>query len=323
MLTALGLAEDEERLYRILVTLPGPVTQAELAARAGLPAAVVAGLLGSLTTRGLVLLETQGYAVAPPAVALGALLRQQRDDLRSAETELVALAEAHRLATIGRTAGDVIEVITGTDAVRHRFAQVQHAARVEVRSMVVPNSTVVPPGENAAEPVSMARGVRYRVIVDRAFLEMPGGHQIIAEALDEGEEVRFVDKVPIKMIIADRELGMLPLLQDQNTAPASVLVQASGVLDAMIALYEEVWQRGRPVRVRPDATVAIEAGDELEEVDRQILLLLLAGLTDHAVAGSLALSARTVQRRIRHLMDLAGVTTRVQLGFHAARKDWA
>ncbi|MEV6969660.1 LuxR C-terminal-related transcriptional regulator [Hamadaea sp. NPDC051192] len=323
MLTALGLAEDEERLYRTLVTLPGPVTTADLEAGAGLPAAVVAGLLGSLTARGLVLFEDNGYAVAPPAVALGALLRQQRDDLRSAETELVALAEAHRLATIGRTAGDVIEVITGTDAVRQRFAQVQHAARIEVRSMVVPNSTVVPPGENSAEPVSMARGVRYRVIVDRAFLEMAGGHQIIAEALEEGEEVRYVDKVPIKMIIADRELGMLPLLQDQNTAPASVLVQASGVLDAMIALYEEVWQRARPVRVRPDATVGIEAGDELEDVDRQILMLLLAGLTDHAIAGSLALSARTVQRRIRHLMDLAGVTTRVQLGFHAARKDWA
>jgi len=189
--------------------------------------------------------------------------------------------------------------------------------------MVVPNATVVPPGENTAEPVSMARGVRYRVIIDRSFLELTGSNKIIAEAIEEGEEVRFVDRVPIKMIIADRDLGMLPLLQDQNTAPASVLVQASGVLDAMIALYEEVWQRARPVRVRPDATVDVEAGDDLEDLDRQILTLLLAGLTDHAVAGSLSLSARTVQRRIRHLMDLAGVTTRVQLGFHAAHKDWA
>jgi DNA-binding NarL/FixJ family response regulator len=91
----------------------------------------------------------------------------------------------------------------------------------------------------------------------------------------------------------------------------------------MIALYEEVWQRARPVRVRSDATADVEAGDDLEEGDRQILMLLLAGLTDHATAGGLSLSARTVQRRIRHLMDLAGVTTRVQLGFHAARKDWA
>lgn len=317
MLSALGLAVDEERLYRALVTLPGPVPAAELQLRSGLPAAAVPVLLLSLTQLGLVISTHDGYAVAPPAVALGALLRGQRDDLRTVEMELVALAEAHRLATIGRKADDVIEVITGADAVRHRFAQIQHAAKQEVRSMVVPNATVVPPGENVAEPVSMARGVRYRVIVDREFLENPGGPDIIAQALDEGEEVRIVDRVPIKMIIADRELGMLPLLSEQNTAPASVLVQASGVLDAMIALFDEVWRRAQPIR-------GIGAADSpLEELDQRILMLLLAGLTDHAIAGSLSLSARTVQRRIRHLMDLAGVDTRVQLGWHAARKDWA
>jgi len=316
MLSALGLAGEEERLYRVLVTLPGPVTAPQLQDRSGLPAAVVAGLLLSLTDRGLIISTDHGYAVAPPAVALGALLRGRRDELRTVEMELVALAEAHRLATIGRTAADVIEVITGADAVRHRFAQVQHAAKHEVRSMVVPNAIVVPPGENVAEQPSMARGVRYRVLVDREFLEHPGGTDILAQALDEGEEVRIVDRVPIKMIIADRELGMLPLLSEQNTAPASVLVHASGVLDSMIALFDEVWRRGQPVR-------GIGAGSPLEELDQRILMLLLSGLTDHAIASSLALSARTVQRRIRHLMDLAGVDTRVQLGWHAARKDWA
>jgi hypothetical protein len=31
---------------------------------------------------------------------------------------------------------------------------------------------------------------------------------------------------------------------------------------------------------------------------------------------------RTVQRRVRHLMDVAKVETRMQLGFHAARRGW-
>ncbi|WP_027342656.1 LuxR C-terminal-related transcriptional regulator [Hamadaea tsunoensis] len=316
MLSALGLSADEERLYRFLVARPGPVPAAQLALP-DLPAAAVPVLLGSLTERGLVIFQDGEYAMAPPAVALGALLRRRRDDLRSAELELVALAEEHRLATLGRTAGDVIEVISGADAVRHRFAQIQHAAREEIRSMVVPYATVVPPGENEAEPVTMARGVRYRVIIDREFLEMPSAHAILTQALEEGEDVRVVDRVPIKMIIADRQLGMLPLTDGRTTAPASVLVHASGILDALIALYDEVWERGRPLRLTP----AVEGG-ELEELDVRVLTLLLAGLTDHAIASSLDLSARTVQRRIRGLMDLAGVTTRVQLGWHAARKDW-
>jgi len=40
-------------------------------------------------------------------------------------------------------------------------------------------------------------------------------------------------------------------------------------------------------------------------------------------AGRLGLSLRTVQRRIHQLMARAGVGTRVQLGWHAARKGWA
>jgi DNA-binding NarL/FixJ family response regulator len=35
------------------------------------------------------------------------------------------------------------------------------------------------------------------------------------------------------------------------------------------------------------------------------------------------MSLRTVQRRIRGLMDTAGVDTRIQLGWYAARAGWA
>ena len=58
-------------------------------------------------------------------------------------------------------------------------------------------------------------------------------------------------------------------------------------------------------------------------MDRRILALMLAGLTDQAVAGQLDLSLRSVQRRLRHLQDLAGVDSRMQLGWYAARHDWA
>ncbi|MEU7871819.1 helix-turn-helix domain-containing protein [Dactylosporangium sp. NPDC049140] len=46
-----------------------------------------------------------------------------------------------------------------------------------------------------------------------------------------------------------------------------------------------------------------------------MLALLLAGLSDQAIAGQLDTSLRTVQRRIHAL-------TRIQLGWHAARKGF-
>jgi DNA-binding NarL/FixJ family response regulator len=71
------------------------------------------------------------------------------------------------------------------------------------------------------------------------------------------------------------------------------------------------------------ADVVIEGStDGLPELDARIVGLLLAGLTDKAVAHQLNLSIRAVQRRVRALMDLVSADTRLQLGFHAARKGW-
>ena len=65
------------------------------------------------------------------------------------------------------------------------------------------------------------------------------------------------------------------------------------------------------------------APDAIDDVDAQLLSLLLAGLNDKAVAYQLGTSLRTVQRRVSHLMDLARVETRMQLGWQAARLGWS
>jgi hypothetical protein len=57
----------------------------------------------------------------------------------------------------------------------------------------------------------------------------------------------------------------------------------------------------------------------LDDLDSQVLSLLLVGLNDRAIAFHLRTSLRTVQRRVRHLMDRAGARTRTQLGWKAAR----
>ncbi|MFC8682630.1 hypothetical protein ACFT30_14020 [Microbacterium ureisolvens] len=59
-----------------------------------------------------------------------------------------------------------------------------------------------------------------------------------------------------------------------------------------------------------------------EEVDRDLLRLLLLGVTDAAAGAQLGISLRTVQRRVAELMETAGVTTRMQLGAEAVRRSW-
>ncbi|HIV58681.1 MAG TPA: helix-turn-helix domain-containing protein [Candidatus Stackebrandtia faecavium] len=52
----------------------------------------------------------------------------------------------------------------------------------------------------------------------------------------------------------------------------------------------------------------------------EMLHLLANGLSDQAIGRRLGMSRRTVQRRVRSLMDYFGVQTRFQLGMRAARK---
>jgi len=324
MLEPLGLGAAEEEIYRLLVARRG-ARAGELAFATGKTPAEVQAALTALSDQGLMGTPTAEpdpvYVPAPPGVSLAALLRQRQDDLREVERDVADLVEQYRSADVGH---DVIEVLTDVETVRSRFFQIQEAARVEVLSMVVPNLTVVPHRENTAEIAGMKRGVRYRALLDRRALTAPNMQADVRASLAAGQEIRVVDEVPVKMMIVDGQTALLPLQHDQTGSPASVLVHRSGLLAVLISFFEAEWARGYPLRpgAAPDSVTEAHPGD-LDELDLQVLALLLSGLTDQALAGQLDLSLRTVHRRIRQLMVKAGVESRIQLGWAAARNGWA
>lgn len=326
MLEALGVEPGVERVYRGLLAHPS-TTSADLAAEVGIPVDDVERALATLVDEGLALRSSQrAYVAAPPAVALGALITARRDGLRLAEQALATLAEEHRASVAGQSIDALIEVVTGVDAIRHRYQQVQQAATAELRTFVTAPFIAVPIGENAAEPAAADRGVRIRAVLEQAVLDEPGATAEVIDSLRNGLEIRVVEQLPIKLVLADDDLALVPLTLDPTGEPGAVLLQRSGLVAALAALFEAVWLRSYPLELSNldgTATTGEDPGGAPTAVDRQILALLLAGLTDHGVASQLDLSLRTVQRRLRHLQDLAGVQSRMQLGWHAARHDWA
>ncbi|MFD5718027.1 TrmB family transcriptional regulator [Streptomyces sp. NPDC127036] len=326
MLDVLGLEPDDEQVYRALLGRPGrPAgTLSELLA---LPRPQVETCLARLVRWGLVIRSAdERFTAAPPAMALGALISQRRDGLRAAEHALVTFAEEHRAAMKADSIVDLIEVVTGADAIRHRYLQVQQAARSQVRSFITAPFIALPPDENTAEPVALGRGVRFRAVLDRAVLAEPG---IIGDAiasLRNGVQLRVADELPMKLMLADAELGLVPLATTPTGEPGAVLLHRSGLLDAMDTLFETVWRTAHPLELPAageESEAAAERGAEgPTDLDRMILALLLAGVTDLTAATQLGLSPRTLHRRLRRLMDIAGVRTRMQLGGHAVRQGW-
>ena len=329
MLESLDVDPGVELVYRALVGNPG-TTSTALAEVVEQPVADVDKALAGLVDSGLVLRsDGQTYVAAPPAVALGALITERRDGLRLAEQALAGLAEEHRAATAGRTISALIEVVSGVDAIRHRYQQVQQAATSELRMFVAAPFVAVPVGENTAETAATNRGVRIRVVMEHEVLAELRATDEVVDSLSRGVELRVVDKLPLKLVLADSDLGLVPLVVDPAgpiVEPGAVMLQRSGLLAALSALFESVWRQAYPLTLANlDGGVPTD-GDEEEgptSIDRKILGLLLAGLTDQAVASQLDLSLRTVQRRLRHLQDVAGVKTRMQLGWYAAQHGWA
>ncbi|MFI1101989.1 helix-turn-helix domain-containing protein [Streptomyces melanogenes] len=321
MLGAIGLDETQESAYRTLVAL-GAAEVADLAHRLALPEPDTERALRRLERQGLAAqssARTGRWVAAPPGVALGALLTQQRHELEQAELAAALLAEEYRAEAAEPAVHDLVEVVTGASAVAHRFHQLQLGATDEVCALVTGNPIAVTGMDNESEERAATRGVVYRVVIEREVLALPAGITEVTAALGRDEQVRTVDRVPTKLVVADRSLAMVPLT-GRDAEPAALVVHASGLLESLMGLFEAVWRDALPLRLAGAAVREESSGPDA--TDLEVLSLLLAGMTDASVAKQLDLGLRTVQRRVKGLMELTGVTTRLQLGWHAYERGW-
>lgn len=320
MLSVLGLNELQERVYRQLVVLPS-ATGEQLSGALDAELAQIRAALESLEALGLVarsVAAADQFIASPPELALGSLIVEQQQDIRRAQLELHSLTEQFHQAAAGRGGVDVIDVVRGPQAVAQHFAQLQRGAKREVWAMVKPDVTVVESSQNVDEAAALERGVKYQVIIESQAFNKPGFADQVALTAASGEEIRVAEALPLRMLVADSQLALLPLHSETAGAAeiGALLIRPSGLLDALCALFELSWQRAQPTYLSDGAD------SELDEVDQHLLVLLRAGITDKAIAGQLGMSLRTVQRRLQLLMARAEVTTRFQLGVAAAHRGW-
>lgn len=323
MLGVIGLDARQESAYRALVAL-GAAEVTDLAHRLALPETDTERTLRRLERYGLAAQSSAGadrWVAAPPGVALGALLTQHRHQLEQAELAAALLAEEYRAEAAETAVHDLVEVVTGASAVARRFLQLQLGATAEVCALVTGRAVAVTGVDGEGDERGERHGVTYRVVVGREMLAEPCGITELSAALGREEQVRLVERVPTKLVVADGTTAMVPLT-GRGSEPTALVVHESGLLESLVGLFEAVWREAVPLRLGADATVSEDGMPGPDTTDLEILSLLLAGMTDTSVAKQLELGLRTVQRRVRGLMELAGVTTRLQLGWHAYEKGW-
>ena len=255
MLESLGVEPDVELVYRALLGTPRHHagrrwprwwTSRSRASRRPSP---------GWSTSGLALRsDDEAYVVAPPAVALGALITERRDGLRLAEQALASLAEEHRAATAGRThqradrgghrrRRDPPPLPAGAAGGRDRAPHVRHRAvrgrpaRGRTTPSRPPRTAASGSGRCSSGPCSTSRPPLDEVV----------------DSLRRGLELRVVDTLPLKLVLADTDLGAGAAAGRPGRSrgePGAVLLQRSGLLAALSALFESVWRPGLPADAR-------------------------------------------------------------------------
>lgn len=208
-----------------------------------------------------------------------------------------------KAASAGVSDGTV-ELHVGVEALAAARTEAAMAAEHEI--LRFERTPYVMAGTASVDPElhALQRGVALRAIHSPGI--GPRQLAVIQFLQSQGASVR-VGLAPIKLMVIDRRIALLPAPRAQADAPPSVSVIHSPQIAGTLAdLFEDAWSNAVP----------LQAG---EARAASLIALLMTGATDAVIASRMSVTERTVRRWIAELMRSYGVRTRLQLGAALAR----
>jgi len=315
-LEPLGIDELEERTYRTLLTR-GMATAKEIAHALALTPRKAQQLLDDIESKGLASHSPERprrYIAVPPELAIEALVGQRQVVLERARSAIPELKKQAASAASAKAPEQAVEVITSHAALGQILARLRQTVQEEVFGFQRAPWLY---RKDASRP-EMRPGVRIRSISDAGYIALPGALTSLRSSVERGEEARIFPTLPIKMIVADRRIALIPLnVEDQGGS--TLLVRAPSLLDALYELFEMTWARATPLAFTRAGDMQVgRSGMEVSETTAQMIPLLAAGLNDKAIVYEAGISIATLNRRVAELMKRFDTRTRFQLGWRAA-----
>ena len=320
MFRSLGVTHDEERVYRSLLDR-APADAGEISRRPDISTDGARAALAGLEAKFLVNRIDSRGAMLPisPEVGLTALINLRRAELDEASQLVGPLTDHYRHGHHERPLDELVELCVGREAVARRLEHVQRSVREQMRVLVRPPYMVL------MEDMTMrmlSEGKRIRAVYHKDAIEQPGALAAIQGFVEAGEEARFSRELPTKLVIADDAQAVMPVHSDpEGIHTTCLVVNPSGLLDTLIAMFEMIWSRARPLGVTEARKLRVSGASRLSTTEQAILAMLINGLTDRAAARELGLSERTVQRRVHEVMAMVEAENRLQLGWHLGQQQ--
>jgi sugar-specific transcriptional regulator TrmB len=256
-LAEFGFARNEARIYLAALGRP-PLRVAELAELADVNRPKAYDALRQLVDKGLFTQEGSGqepgqvarFLAADPMLVVQRLRHQsaleQADRVQDTSLLVADLFARYYEAPQGVDPFDYVELIRNSDAAWARRDAITAGAEKEV----VQARRMTPPGTRprAGDEVGVREGVSYRVLYEHGFLDFPQFVARLDERTQRGEQIRFVDRVPVGLTAVDRRKCLLSL---NTTGLVSgqgswVVLEQPALAHLLTDAFDQLWESARP-----------------------------------------------------------------------------
>ena len=249
-LTRLGMTMYEAKAYLALIRR-GSSTAAEVARIAGVPRQRIYDVLASLVERGLASTRpgrVVKYVASPPDSAIERLVSDHKralDELeRGANQMITQLAPAFKEGQGVTDPLDYIEVLRDRRAINERFAELQEEIKDEILVFTKPPYATPPQEEEKGLEVTATHTARS--VYEFSIFDDPETIEGVRHFIEAGEEARFVEELPLKLVIIDEQyvmFGMEDPVQGGSEL-TMVVVEHPSLAATLKGAFETIWSQG-------------------------------------------------------------------------------
>jgi HTH-type transcriptional regulator, sugar sensing transcriptional regulator len=247
-LQQVGLNAYEARSYLVLMG-HARFKALELAARAHVPRQKIYEVLDSLVEKGfaqVVQEKTKLFSAVDPSLAIPGYFARRSRSLQHELTEQTRLAtgliedlrEAYQNGQDGKGTLDFLSLVNDPTQIAIQYRRMLATVNDQYAEFSRPPFAVDPFDEQLVRDAA-ARGVNCRLLIESS-------PQNLDEYRQSGVQIRFLDRLPLKLALFDRRCGLVALLDPVLTKPSwtAVIFEHDGFAEAMAGLFESYWCRG-------------------------------------------------------------------------------
>ncbi|HEX3681141.1 MAG TPA: TrmB family transcriptional regulator [Bryobacteraceae bacterium] len=252
-LQQVGLNAYEARSYLVLMG-HSRFKALELAARAHVPRQKIYEVLDSLVEKGfaqVVQEKTKLFSAVDPSFAIPGYLARRGKAVQYELTEQARLAtgliedlrHAYREGQDGRGTLDFLSLVNDPTQTAIHYRRMLTTVQQEYAEFSRPPFAVDPLDEQLVKDAA-GRGIACRLLIEAGPIDQQHRGRL-QEYRNSGVDIRFLDRLPLKLALFDKRCGLVALLDPVLTKPSwtAVVFEHEGFAEAMAGLFESYWCR--------------------------------------------------------------------------------